>query len=53
MKDSIPKGKWELRRKSLQRVQLTDSNRFIDKIETKINRRIESRGQGRLRKKIK
>ena len=53
VKDSIPEGEWELIRKSLQRGQLTGSNRFIDEIETKINHRIESRGQGRPRKKIK
>ncbi|MEN6431477.1 MAG: hypothetical protein ABFD06_01100 [Smithella sp.] len=47
---SIPEGEWELMRKSLQRGQLTGSNRFIDEIETKINHRIEFRGQGRHRK---
>jgi putative transposase len=53
VKDSIPEGEWELIRKSLQRGQLTGSNRFIDEIETKINHRIEFRGQGRPRKNKK
>ena len=53
VKDFIPEGEWELIRKSLQRGQLTGSNRFVDEIETKINHRIESRGQGRPRKKRK
>lgn len=53
VKNFVPEGEWELICKSLQRGQLTGSNRFIDEIETKINYRIESRGQGRPRKKIK
>ncbi len=50
---TIPEGEWELIRQSLQRGQLTGSNRFVDEIEQKIEKRVEFRGQGRPRKAVK
>lgn len=50
---TIPDGEFEKIRQSLQRGQLTGSNRFIDEVEQKIERRKEFRGQGRPRKSIK
>lgn len=45
--NAIPGGEWEQIRQSLQRGQLTGSNRFVDEIEQKTERRVEFRGQGR------
>jgi putative transposase len=47
---TIPEGEWQLIRQSLQRGQLTRSKRFVDEIAQKIERWVESRGQGRPRK---
>ncbi len=44
---AIPEGEWHLIRQSLQRGQLTGSDRFVGEIEEKIQRRVEFRGQGR------
>jgi putative transposase len=46
-KGDISEEELELIRKSIQRGQLTGSQRFIDEIEQKTNRRVEFRGQGR------
>jgi len=47
VKEAIPHGEWELIRQSLQRGQLTGSNKFIDQIEQKLKKRVGFRGQGR------
>lgn len=47
---TIPDGEWEQIRQSVQRGQLTGSNKFVDEIEHKIARRVEFRGQGRPKK---
>lgn len=47
VKESIPKGEWELIRQAVQRCQLTGSNQFIEEVAKKIGRRVEFRGQGR------
>ena len=44
---SISEGEMEQIRLSLQRGQLTGSNKFVDEIECKLERRVEFRGQGR------
>jgi len=49
LKDSMPEEELKVIRQSIQRNQLTGSKRYIDAIEKKIGRRIESRGQGRPR----
>ena len=46
----IPPGEWNLIRESIQRGQLTGSQRFVDQVEAIIGRRIEHRKQGRPRK---
>lgn len=43
----IPDEEWRMIRQSIQRGQLTGSDRFIEEVEKKIGRRIEFRGQGR------
>jgi putative transposase len=48
--DAIPHGEWDLIRESIQRGQLTGSQRFVDQVEAIIGRRIEHRKQGRPRK---
>ena len=48
-KGGISEEELELIRKSIQRGQLTGSQRFVDEIEQKTNRRVEFRGQGRPR----
>jgi putative transposase len=53
VKGMIPEGEWELIRQSLQRGQLTGSERFVEEIEHKIEKRVEFRGQGRPRKSNK
>ena len=53
VKGAIPHGELELIRQSLQRGQLTGSDKFIDQIEQKIKKRVEFRGQGRPRRKGK
>lgn len=53
VEETIPEGEWELIRQSLQRGQLTGSNKFVDEIEQKIEKRVEFRGQGRPRKVVK
>ena len=45
--DAVPAGEWQLIREAVQRGQLTGDNRFIDKVEQIVGRRIERRGQGR------
>jgi len=50
VKRTTPEGEWELIRQSLQRGQLTGSERFVDEIEEKIERRVEFRGHGRPRR---
>jgi putative transposase len=47
---AIPHGEWDLIRESIQREQLTGSQRFVDQVEAIIGRRIEHRKQGRPRK---
>lgn len=46
----VSAGEYELIRASLQRGQLTGSQRFIDEVEAILGRRIERRGPGRPRK---
>jgi putative transposase len=53
VKGTIPQGQLELIRQSLQRGQLTGSERFVDEIEEKIKRRVAFRGQGRPGKTLK
>jgi putative transposase len=53
VKGTIPQGQLELIRQSLQRGQLTGSERFVDEIEEKIKRRVTFRGQGRPGKTLK
>jgi len=53
VKGIIPQGEWELICQSLQRGQLTDSRKFVDQIEEKINMRIGFRGPDRPNKKNK
>jgi putative transposase len=50
VKGIIPEGEWELIRQSLKIGQLTGIARFVEEIEYKIERLVESRGQGRPRK---
>ena len=50
IQDSIPDGEWTLIRQTLQRGQLTGSERFVDEMEKIINRRVEFRGRGRPKK---
>ncbi len=52
VKGIIPQGEWTLIRQSLQRGQLTGSREFINQIEEKLNRRVESRGPGRPKKRL-
>ena len=47
VEESIPDNEWDLIRKALQRGQLTGSGRFVEEIESKVGKRIETRGQGR------
>lgn len=47
VKGDIQEEELGLIRKSIQRGQLTGSSRFVDEIELKTSRRVESRGQGR------
>jgi putative transposase len=47
---AIPHGELDLIRESIQRGQLTGSQRFVDQVEAIVGRRIEHRKQGRPRK---
>jgi putative transposase len=51
VEDGIPKAELALIRGALQRGQLTGSDRFVDEVESILGLRIESRKQGRPRKK--
>lgn len=48
---AIPESEWNLIRESVQRGQLTGSERFVDKVEEILGKRIESRSRGRPTKK--
>lgn len=45
--ESIPKDEWNLIRAAVQRGQLTGTNRFVDKVEAILGRRIEHQPPGR------
>jgi len=49
VRQAIPVDELKLIRDSLQRGQLTGTNRFIDEVEGIVGLRIEQRGQGRPR----
>jgi putative transposase len=49
---AVPSGEWDVIRESLQRGQLTGSERFVDQVEKIIGRRIEHRRQGRPQKGV-
>lgn len=49
--ETTPEGELELIRGSLQRGQLTGSNRFVEEIERKLEKRIDFRKQGRPKNK--
>jgi len=44
---AIPDGEWSLIRESVQRGQLTGTDRFTEEVAAITGRRIERRGQGR------
>jgi putative transposase len=43
---AIPEGEWSLFREAVQRGQLTALNRFVEKVETILGKRIEKRSRG-------
>jgi putative transposase len=45
--DAIPEGEWALIRESLQRGQLTGTQRFVDEVARIAGRRVEFRRPGR------
>jgi putative transposase len=47
LRAAIPEGEWRLIREAIQRGQLTGTDRFVEKVEAILGKRIEKRSPGR------